>query len=486
MVGGNSPRSIGLDPFNLAPFIWHGNGSKTHCFVPPELGKRGHCEKEEWGLILGAKKRVLATSMRFTSFQVQESLGVYVQCGKDATDVSKIMWVVTPKVMAMMNQELLQQVSNVEIKGALFQMHPTKALGPDSSEIAHYMHMKNNGWNGVMALKLDISNAYDRIEWSFLEQIMRRLGFTEEWTQWIMMCVSTISYSFKLNWEPLLHTYERAFRQAVDLSKSSAVFNRNLMELDAQLLADYLGMERVDLFYRADSLIWIKEPKGLFTTKSAYFMARSGPGMSGDEPMGSVINKTAIMYNTCGFCDKEAEIVEHALLICPRAAAVWFGSPLGIRSFHLIEEGIRRWLEYMVQNVSKESFDSLLVLDEQGLIEGCGLVVRSSEGRFLAAQVSRVVAVRSTLHAEATAAKAAALFLQRDAFLVISAIQNAGAAFSGHLGYIFDDTKQLMQDFKQWKITFGRRETNKVAHCFTRFKPPDVISHLLLEDSTSS
>lgn len=46
----------------------------------------------------------------------------------------------------------------------------------------------------------------------------------------------------------------------------------------------------LSLFYLADSLIWAKEPKGLFTTKSAYFVARSCQGMSGDEPMGSAIN----------------------------------------------------------------------------------------------------------------------------------------------------------------------------------------------------
>lgn len=59
-----------------------------------------------------------------------------------------------------------------------------------ASEIAYAMKKKNSGWNGVMALKLDINKAYDRIEWSLLKQMMRRLGFAKEWMNWIMMCVT--------------------------------------------------------------------------------------------------------------------------------------------------------------------------------------------------------------------------------------------------------------------------------------------------------
>lgn len=52
-----------------------------------------------------------------------------------------------------------------------------------------------------MTLKLDIRKAYNRIEWSFLEQIMRKMGFAEAWIALIMMCIATVSYSFKLNRE---------------------------------------------------------------------------------------------------------------------------------------------------------------------------------------------------------------------------------------------------------------------------------------------
>ncbi|XP_062005721.1 uncharacterized protein LOC133722878 [Rosa rugosa] len=50
-----------------------------------------------------------------------------------------------------------------------------------------------------LILKLDISKAYDRVEWLFLEKIMLKLGFAEKWVQLIMRCVC--STSFSVLWE---------------------------------------------------------------------------------------------------------------------------------------------------------------------------------------------------------------------------------------------------------------------------------------------
>lgn len=53
-----------------------------------------------------------------------------------------------------------------------------------------------------MALKTDITKAYDKLDWKFLEETMRRLGFAEKWICWIMKCVTTVSYSVLINGSP--------------------------------------------------------------------------------------------------------------------------------------------------------------------------------------------------------------------------------------------------------------------------------------------
>jgi hypothetical protein len=68
-------------------------------------------------------------------------------------------------------------------------------------ELTHYLNQRKWRKMGVDAIKLDMSKAYDRVEWSFLEKMMSRLGFSEQWVQMVMKCVTTVSYRIKVNGE---------------------------------------------------------------------------------------------------------------------------------------------------------------------------------------------------------------------------------------------------------------------------------------------
>lgn len=48
-------------------------------------------------------------------------------------------------------------------------------------EMMHSIKRKNNGATGWLSLKLDISKAYDRVEWCFLDAMMLKLSFASQW-----------------------------------------------------------------------------------------------------------------------------------------------------------------------------------------------------------------------------------------------------------------------------------------------------------------
>jgi hypothetical protein len=59
-------------------------------------------------------------------------------------------------------------------------------------ECLHYMEHDTTINSSFCAYKLDLSKAYDRVDWSYLESTMHKMGLCHRWVQWIMSCVTTV------------------------------------------------------------------------------------------------------------------------------------------------------------------------------------------------------------------------------------------------------------------------------------------------------
>jgi hypothetical protein len=56
-------------------------------------------------------------------------------------------------------------------------------------ECIHAIQRGSGDRENFCAYKLDLSKAYDRVDWGFLQDILVKMGFHCKWVHWIMTCV---------------------------------------------------------------------------------------------------------------------------------------------------------------------------------------------------------------------------------------------------------------------------------------------------------
>ncbi|KAA3488819.1 reverse transcriptase [Gossypium australe] len=113
------------------------------------------------------------------------------------------------------NVKLKARFTKEEIWTALTKMGQKKAPGEDGlpaifyqkcwpiigEDVSNYclQQLNNGGKKGLIAVKLDMSKAYDRVDWNFMEKVMKKMGFEKRWVDMILKCVSSVPYSMMFN-----------------------------------------------------------------------------------------------------------------------------------------------------------------------------------------------------------------------------------------------------------------------------------------------
>ncbi|XP_033128722.1 uncharacterized protein LOC108872195 [Brassica rapa] len=105
---------------------------------------------------------------------------------------------VITKILSLRLKPILQDIIS-ETQSAFV---PGRAISDNvliTHEILHSLKTSEAVIRCSMAVKTDMSKAYDRLEWRFIEEVLTRFGFAAPFVHLIMQCVTSVSYSFLIN-----------------------------------------------------------------------------------------------------------------------------------------------------------------------------------------------------------------------------------------------------------------------------------------------
>ena len=88
-----------------------------------------------------------------------------------------------------------------------------------AQEMFHGLRTNKSCQDKFLAIKTDMSKAYDRAEWVFIQELLTKMGFDYHWIQLMMECISSVQYRVLLNGQPKGHIIpQRGLRQGDPLS----------------------------------------------------------------------------------------------------------------------------------------------------------------------------------------------------------------------------------------------------------------------------
>lgn len=179
-----------------------------------------------------------------------------------------VMYKIISKILSLRLKTVLNDVISEHQSGFIPGRHITDNVFL-ANEVFHSLKTRKRVSEDYMAVKTDVSKAYDRIEWKFLEEVLRKKGFCEHWIMLIMKCVTSTSYSVMINGSPYGYIKgTRGIRQGDPLSPTlfiicadvlSSMMHHAEQDHEIQPLRLSVGGPSLShLLFADDSLFFIK------------------------------------------------------------------------------------------------------------------------------------------------------------------------------------------------------------------------------------
>ena len=158
-------------------------------------------------------------------------------------------------------------------------------------------------------LKIDMSKAYDRVDWTFLKVVLTVMKFEERWIQWIMECVTSVSYTLLVNGN-LTSSFKpsQGLRQGDPLSPYLFLFCANILSIALLQAENQKQLKGVKIGRNGLSFTHL-----LFADDSLFFFKKDDM---------SVTKLIAILDWYCSISGQKINLAKSDLYCSPNMAAV--------------------------------------------------------------------------------------------------------------------------------------------------------------------
>ncbi|GJW77476.1 RNA-directed DNA polymerase, eukaryota [Tanacetum coccineum] len=146
-------------------------------------------------------------------------------------------------------RELESEVTNEEIKKAVWECGTDKAPGPDGFTFGFFRHfwylVEREVYDAVrekkqtLIFKVDFEKAYDSVRWDFLDDVLSKFGFGDKWRKWIQCCLHSSRGSIIINGSPTEEfQFGKGLKQGDPLSPFLFILIMESLHLSVQRVVD--------------------------------------------------------------------------------------------------------------------------------------------------------------------------------------------------------------------------------------------------------